>query len=93
MTVISTPIQVFVYAAAAAAEIGGCFAVWAVLRNGAPKLWLLVGVCLLVIFAWLLTLIPSNSAGRAFAAYGRSPQPLFRKQRLVRTKHQQPFGS
>ena len=70
MTVISTPIQVFVYAAAAAAEIGGCFAVWAVLRNGAPKLWLLAGVCLLVIFACLLTLIPSNSAGRAFAAYG-----------------------
>ena len=70
MTATGLPFQVLVYAAAAAAEIGGCYAVWAVLRNGAPKSWLLVGVCLLVIFAWLLTLIPSASAGRAFAAYG-----------------------
>ncbi|CAN1568210.1 MAG: YnfA family protein [Aquidulcibacter sp.] len=70
MTATGLAFQVLVYAAAAAAEIGGCFAIWAVLRNGAPKPWLLVGVCLLVIFAWLLTLIPSASAGRAFAAYG-----------------------
>lgn len=70
MTVTSIPFQVLVYAAAAAAEIGGCFAVWVVLRNGAPKPWLLVGICSLLIFAWLLTLIPSSSAARAFAAYG-----------------------
>jgi len=70
MNVSAIPTQFLIYSLAALSEIGGCFAVWAVLRNGAPKPWLLVGVCLLVIFAWLLTLIPSASAGRAFAAYG-----------------------
>ncbi len=70
MNVSAIPTHFLIYSLAALSEIGGCYAVWAVLRNGAPKPWLLVGVCLLVIFAWLLTLIPSASAGRAFAAYG-----------------------
>jgi small multidrug resistance family-3 protein len=59
-----------VYAAAAAAEIGGCFAVWAVLRLGRSAWWLAVATVLLLLFAWLLTRIDTAAAGRAFAAYG-----------------------
>lgn len=61
---------VAVYAAAALAEIAGCFAVWAVLRQGASALWLLPALAALAAFAWLLTLTESEAAGRAFAAYG-----------------------
>jgi small multidrug resistance family-3 protein len=59
-----------IYALAAAAEIGGCFAVWAVVRLGRSALWLVPGVALLVLFAWLLTRVEAEAAGRAFAAYG-----------------------
>jgi small multidrug resistance family-3 protein len=55
---------------AAIAEIGGCFAFWAWLRLGKPVWWLVPGVLSLVLFAYLLTLIESAAAGRAFAAYG-----------------------
>lgn len=58
------------YAAAAVAEIAGCFAFWAWLRNGQSIWWLVPGVASLVAFAWLLTLVPSGHAGRAYAAYG-----------------------
>lgn len=59
-----------IYAAAALAEIAGCFAFWAWLRNGYSPLWLIPGIASLALFAWLLTLAPSDQAGRAFAAYG-----------------------
>jgi small multidrug resistance family-3 protein len=59
-----------IYAAAALAEIAGCFAFWAWLRSGASMLWLIPGVAALIAFALLLTLIPTEAAGRAFAAYG-----------------------
>lgn len=67
MTAIPT---VSVYAAAALAEIAGCFAVWAWMRLGAPAFWLPPGLVSLAAFAWLLTLAPSDFAGRAYAAYG-----------------------
>jgi small multidrug resistance family-3 protein len=60
----------FIYALAALAEIAGCFAFWSWLRSGASALWLIPGVASLVAFALLLTLIPSEAAGRAYAAYG-----------------------
>jgi small multidrug resistance family-3 protein len=59
-----------IYAGAALAEIAGCFAFWAWLRNGQSALWVVPGVAALVAFAWLLTLAPAEHAGRAFAAYG-----------------------
>lgn len=59
-----------VYAAAALAEIVGCFGFWLSLREG-KSLWLLpASLVSLAAFAWLLTLSESNAAGRAFAAYG-----------------------
>jgi len=62
--------SVLVYLGAAAAEIAGCFAFWAWFRDQASPWWLLPGILSLVVFAWLLTLVETNAAGRAFAAYG-----------------------
>ncbi|WP_394652055.1 YnfA family protein [uncultured Sphingomonas sp.] len=59
-----------VYPLAALGEIGGCFVFWAWLRLGRSPLWLAPGVAALVIFAWLLTLVPTDTAARAYAAYG-----------------------
>lgn len=59
-----------IYAGAALAEIAGCFAVWAWMRQGASTLWLLPGLASLAAFAWLLSLAPADFAGRAYAAYG-----------------------
>ena len=61
---------VLVYAAAALFEIGGCFSVWAWLRLGRSAWWLVPGAVALGLFAWLLTRVESEAAGRAFAAYG-----------------------
>jgi len=59
-----------IYGTAALAEIAGCFSVWAVLRLSAPSWWLLPGFAALAAFAFVLTLIEADAAGRAFAAYG-----------------------
>ena len=58
------------YAAAALAEIAGCFAFWAWLRLGRSALWAVPGLLSLAAFAWLLTRVESTFAGRAYAAYG-----------------------
>lgn len=58
------------FSAAAFAEIAGCFAVWAWARQGQSALWLIPGMVSLALFAWLLTLVDSSAAGRAYAAYG-----------------------
>lgn len=59
-----------IYISAALAEIAGCFAFWVWLRSGKSPVWILPGMASLVAFAWLLTLIDSDYAGRAYAAYG-----------------------
>lgn len=58
------------YIAAAFAEIGGCFAVWAWLRLDKSPWWLVPGAASLGLFAWALTRIDADFAGRAYAAYG-----------------------
>ena len=58
------------YLGAALAEIAGCFAFWAWLRLGKSPWWLLPGVASLCLFAYLLTLIDVEQAGRTYAAYG-----------------------
>jgi small multidrug resistance family-3 protein len=58
------------YVVAALAEIGGCYAVWMIIKRDASRLWVFAAVLLLAIFAWLLTRTDQNFAGRAFAAYG-----------------------
>jgi small multidrug resistance family-3 protein len=59
-----------IYLGAALAEIAGCFAFWAWLRLGRSMLWLVPGIVSLALFAWLLTLIDTDHAGRGYAAYG-----------------------
>jgi len=58
------------YIGAAIAEIAGCFAFWAWLRLDKPVWWLVPGMASLALFAYLLTLVDSTAAGRAYAAYG-----------------------
>jgi small multidrug resistance family-3 protein len=58
------------YVAAALAEIAGCYAFWMWLRLGRPVWWILPGAASLMLFAYLLTLVDSPAAGRAYAAYG-----------------------
>ncbi len=60
----------FVFIGAAFAEIVGCFAFWAWLRLGKPAWILIPGIASLILFAWLLTLVESEAAGRAYATYG-----------------------
>lgn len=59
-----------IYLAAAVAEITGCFAFWAWWRLDRSPLWMVPGVMSLMLFAWLLALVDSDYAGRAYAAYG-----------------------
>jgi len=61
---------IYIYAVAAIAEIAGCFAFWAWLRLGRDGWWLLPGMASLALFAFMLTKVDTEYAGRAFAAYG-----------------------
>ncbi len=62
--------SILTYVGAAVAEIAGCFAFWAWLRLDKPVWWLIPGIASLALFAYLLTLVQSDYAGRAYAAYG-----------------------
>ncbi len=69
MNIASAP-ALGIFVAAAFFEIAGCFAFWACLRLGKSIWWLAPGTASQVIFAWLLTLAPTDAAGRAYAVYG-----------------------
>jgi small multidrug resistance family-3 protein len=60
----------FFFCLAALLEIACCFAFWSWARLNTSPLWLAPGVVGLIGFAWALTKIESDHAGRAFAAYG-----------------------
>jgi len=59
-----------IYVGAAFFEIAGCYLLWMWWRLGQSALWILPAIVSLVLFGWLLTLAPSEAAGRAYAAYG-----------------------
>lgn len=61
---------ILIFVTAAIAELAGCFAFWAWARSGQSVLWLVPGVGVLALFAWLLTLSPADAAGRTYAVYG-----------------------
>lgn len=61
---------IWAFVGAAIAEIAGCFAFWAWLRLGKSPLWLIPGIASLVLFAYLLTLVNVEHAGRSYAVYG-----------------------
>lgn len=58
------------YVLAAFAEIAGCYSFWAWLRLNKPAWVILPGLVSLTVFAYLLTKIESDFAGRTFATYG-----------------------
>ncbi len=62
--------SLFAYIGAAIAEIAGCYSFWAWLKLDKPIWWLVPGILSLALFAYLLTLVESGNAGRAYAAYG-----------------------
>ena len=64
------PLGALSYAVAAVAEIAGCFAFWSWLRLDKSPWWLIPGMACLALFAYLLTLVDAQHAGRAYAAYG-----------------------
>ena len=66
----SAMLTFFAYAGPALAEIAGCFAFWAWLRLDKSPVWLVPGILSLTLFAYLLTLVESEVAGRTYAAYG-----------------------
>tara|TARA_B100000446_G_scaffold96052_1_gene90181 strand:+ start:2183 stop:2563 length:381 start_codon:yes stop_codon:yes gene_type:complete len=60
----------FWFPIAAVLEIAGCFTFWMWLRQGQSLWWVLPGLVALAGFAWVLTQVESDFAGRAYAAYG-----------------------
>lgn len=58
------------FTVAALAEIAGCFAFWAWIRLDRPAWWIVPGMLSLAVFAYALTFVQADAAGRAYAAYG-----------------------
>ncbi|WP_419773743.1 YnfA family protein [Halarcobacter sp.] len=59
-----------IYFLAAFFEILGCYSFWMVFKLQKSSLWLFTGVVSLVLFAYLLTKVNLEFAGRAYAIYG-----------------------
>ena len=55
---------------AALFEIAGCYSFWAWLRLGKSIYWLIPGIISLALFAFILTKVDLQFAGRSYAAYG-----------------------
>ena len=51
-------------------EIIGCYSFWMVFKLDKPSYWLFTGVVSLILFAYLLTKVNLEFAGRAYAIYG-----------------------
>lgn len=51
-------------------EIFGCYAFWLYYRLEKSPLWLAAGIVSLIAFAYLLTKIDVQNAGRVYAIYG-----------------------
>ncbi len=58
------------YVLAAFAEIAGCFSFWAWLRLHKPVWVIIPGLLSLTAFAFFLTKVEADFAGRAYAVYG-----------------------
>jgi len=58
------------FIAAALFEIAGCYTFWMWLKLDKSPMWLVPGIVALALFAWILSLVETSFAGRAYAAYG-----------------------
>ena len=63
-------IEFVIYFVAAFFEILGCYSFWMVFKLQKTSLWLVVGVFSLIMFAYLLTKVNLEFAGRVYAVYG-----------------------
>ena len=59
-----------IYFLAAFFEILGCYSFWMVFKLQKPTYWLAIGLFSLIIFAFALTKVNLEFAGRAYAVYG-----------------------
>lgn len=62
--------DIFIYIGAAFFEILGCFLFWNYFRLGKSVYLLIPAIISLSLFAYLLTLVQAEFAGRAYAIYG-----------------------
>ena len=62
--------EFIIYFLAAFFELLGCYSFWVFFRLDKSSLWLFVGIISLAVFAYLLTKINLEFAGRAYAVYG-----------------------
>ena len=62
--------EIFIYISAAFFEILGCYSFWMFFKLQYSSLWLFIGVISLIVFAYLLTKVNLEFAGRAYAIYG-----------------------
>lgn len=58
--------DVFIYVGAAIFEIFGCYAFWNYFKSGKSVHWLFPGILSLILFAYLLTKVQAEFAGRAY---------------------------
>ena len=63
-------IEIILFFIAALFEILGCYSFWMVFRLERPLIWFFVGIISLIIFAYILTKVDLEFAGRAYAIYG-----------------------
>lgn len=63
-------IELTIYFLAAFFEILGCYSFWMVFKLQKTSLWLILGIISLIAFAYLLTKVNLEFAGRAYAIYG-----------------------
>jgi small multidrug resistance family-3 protein len=61
--------DIVIFMLAAVFEIFGCFAFWSYFKLHLSPTWLIPGILSLIIFAFLLTKVQTEFAGRAYAIY------------------------
>lgn len=62
--------ELIIFFLAAFFEVLGCYSFWMVYKLEKPSYWLIIGVISLIAFAYLLTKVNLEFAGRAYAIYG-----------------------
>lgn len=62
--------DILIYIGAAFFEIFGCFSFWNYFKLDKSPYWLMPGILSLMVFAFLLTKVQTEFAGRAYAIYG-----------------------
>jgi len=62
--------DIAIFVSSAFFEILGCYSFWLYFRMNKPSYWILFGIASLILFAFLLTKVQTEFAGRSYAIYG-----------------------